>query len=205
MLKVGLTGGMGSGKSTVAKIFQILGVPVYFADIEAKRIINTDPKIQKEITSYFGEKSFVGGKLNKQYISANIFSDRARINHLNSIIHPATIRDANDWMAKQTFPYAIKEAALIFEAGSEVYLDNVIGVSSPLPLRLKRIQSRDNLAVDEILLRMSNQMDEDLKMQQCDFVIYNDEENMLIPQVLELHSKLLQLSSSTTSVDLTSF
>jgi len=195
MLKVGLTGGIGSGKSTVAKIFEVLGVPVYYADDAAKHIMNTDAELREKIISTFGAGSYVNNELNRPYIASIVFENTEKLALLNSLTHPATIRDAERWMRQQTSPYVIKEAALIFESGSAENLDYVIGVFSPLPLRIKRIMERDNVTRDEVMKRMSRQIDEDIKMRLCDKVIVNDEQQLVITQVLALHQQLLSMGS----------
>ncbi len=193
MLRVGLTGGIGSGKSTVAKIFEVLGIPVYYADTAARRLMNEDEELKKKIIEHFGKGSYADGQLNRPYISSLVFNDKEKLEFLNSLTHPATIFDANKWMLKQTSPYAIKEAALIFESSSAEHLDHIIGVYTPTPLRIQRIMQRDKITEEEVLQRMKRQMDEDSKMRLCDFVIINDEQHLLIPQVLQLHEKLLAL------------
>ena len=195
MLKVGLTGGIGSGKSTVAKIFEVLGVPVYYADDAAKHIMNTDAELREKIISTFGAGSYVNNELNRPYIASIVFENTEKLALLNSLTHPATIRDAERWMQQQTSPYVIKEAALIFESGSAENLDYVIGVFSPLPLRIKRIMERDNVTRDEVMKRMSRQIDEDIKMRLCDKVIVNDEQQLVITHVLALHQQLLSMGS----------
>lgn len=194
VLKVGLTGGIGSGKSTVAQIFEVLGIPVYYADIEAKRLMNENPELISAIIKLFGEKAYSNYHLDRKYISSIVFSDPIKLEQLNAIVHPGTKKDSEAWMQKQTTPYAIHEAALIFEAKVNDRLDHVIGVSSPEDLRIKRAMERDDVSRDEVMKRMSHQLDENSKMSKCDFVLVNDEEQLLIPQVLELHKKLIGLS-----------
>jgi dephospho-CoA kinase len=194
MIKVGLTGGIGSGKTTVAKIFELLGIPVYYADDGAKRIMNEDEDLKMVIQKQFGKEAYQNGELSRGYLSAKVFTDPFQLEILNSIVHPATIRDAAKWMAQQKTSYTIKEAALIFESGSAEQLDYVIGVYAPAPLRIKRAMERNHLKYEEVQLRMNKQLDENMKMKLCDFVIYNDEQQLLIPQVIALHKKLLSLS-----------
>ena len=194
MVRVGLTGGIGSGKSTVAQIFEVLGIPVYYADISAKKLMNEDAELRSAITTIFGEQAYVNNILDRKYISSIVFSDPAKLQQLNALVHPATKKDGEAWMYQQTSPYAIHEAALIFEAKVSDRLDLVIGVSSPIELRIKRAMGRDKINRDEVLKRMDQQLDEELKMSKCDFVLINDEQQLLIPQVLELHKKLIQLS-----------
>ena len=195
MLKVGLTGGIGSGKSTVAKIFEVLGVPVYYADAAAKHIMNTDAELRENIITTFGSRSYVNNELNRPYIASIVFENTEKLALLNSLTHPATIRDAERWMQQQTSPYVIKEAALIFESGSAENLDYVIGVYSPLPLRIKRIMERDLVTRDEVIKRMNRQIDENIKMRLCDKVIVNDEHELVVTQVLSLHQQLLSMGN----------
>ena len=192
MFRVGITGGIGSGKSTVARIFEILGIPVYYADQAARRLMNEDEALKQNIITHFGSGSYRDGQLDRSYLGEIVFKDKEKLHQLNAITHPATIRDANDWMQKQNSPYTIKEAALIFESGSAEYLDYVIGVFAPLPLRLKRIMQRDKTSREDVLHRMSRQIDEDIKMKLCDAVLLNDEQQLLVPQVIKLHELLLE-------------
>jgi dephospho-CoA kinase len=193
VLKIGLTGGIGSGKSTVAKIFEVLGIPVYYADEAARNLMNTDIELRTAIIKNFGEESYINGELNRKYLASQVFNDNYKLDLLNSITHPATINDAKEWMLKQNAPYTIKEAALIFEAGSAEGLDYIIGVYAPQSLRMKRVMDRDNISREEVLKRMNRQVNEEMKMKLCDFIIYNDEQQLVIPQVLALHEKFLSL------------
>ncbi len=194
MLRIGLTGGIGSGKSTVAKVFETLGIPVFYADEAAKELMNSDPILKEKIIHAFGKESYKDEKLDRQYLATLVFNDPEKLNLLNSIVHPATIEDAEKWMQQQTCPYSIKEAALIFESGAQKGLDHVIGVSAPEPLRILRTMNRDQITKAEVVARMNRQMDENVKMKLCDFIITNDEQELLIPQVIALHEKLLKMS-----------
>jgi dephospho-CoA kinase len=193
MLKVGLTGGIGSGKTTVAKIFELLNVPVYYADDAAKRIMNDDESLKSKIKTHFGDQSYLNGELNRRFIASQVFNDNHKLELLNAMVHPVTMSDALHWFQQQTTPYAIKEAALLFEAGAAEHLDLIIGVFAPRELRIKRTVDRGELNREEVVKRMNRQIDEDIKIKLCDFVLKNDEEQLLIPQVLELHQKLLSL------------
>jgi dephospho-CoA kinase len=192
MLRVGLTGGIGSGKSTVAQIFEVLAVPVYYADQAARDLMNKDPELKEKIISTFGYQSYKEGKLDRQYIANLVFSDKVKLDLLNSIVHPATIRDGELWMQKQTSRYAIKEAAIIFESGLEKYFDYIIGVTAPESLRIQRVTARDQTTAEEVRQRLQQQMDESEKMSKCDFVINNDCVQALLPQVLLIHETLLK-------------
>ncbi|MET0462898.1 MAG: dephospho-CoA kinase [Chitinophagaceae bacterium] len=195
MIKIGLTGGIGSGKSTVARIFEVLGIPVYYADDAAKRVMNENPAVKQDLLKYFGNESYTAeGLLNRPYIAAQVFGNPEKLALLNSISHPATIADSEQWMARQTAPFAIKEAALLFESGSASNLDYIIGVYSPTPLRILRTMHRDNITREEVLQRMKRQINETVKMKLCDFVVKNDEQELLIPQVVELNEKFRSLT-----------
>ena len=192
MLKIGLTGGIGSGKSTVAAIFEVLGIPVYRADDASKRLLQDDPELRASVIQHFGAAVYPNGILNRKYLADRVFSDPHQLAILNNLVHPATIRDAREWMAQQTAPYVIKEAALIFETGSDEDLDKVIGVYSPAALRVRRVMERDGVTREEVISRMNRQISETVKMRLCDYVINNDGQEMVIPQVLKLHEIFLQ-------------
>jgi dephospho-CoA kinase len=198
MLKIGLTGSIGSGKTTVAKIFELLNVPVYYADDASKRLYHTDQDLIKNIKKHFGEDVYTGEQLNRSKLAAIVFSDPSRLELLNQLVHPPTIRDAVRWMEQQTSPYAIKEAALLFESGSAEGLDYVIGVRAPSHLRIKRAMDRDQLSREQVLSRANRQINDEIKMRLCDFVIENNEQELLIPQVLELHGKFLKIAKQDT-------
>jgi dephospho-CoA kinase len=196
LLKIGLTGGIGSGKTTIAKIFEQLGTPVYYADLRAKSIIEEDGMVRNAIIRTFGEQSFMDGKYNRSYISSIVFNDVEKLSLLNQIVHPAAIADAAAWMEKQNSSYVIKEAALLFESGSHKHLDKIIGVTSPTHLRLKRTALRDGISEEEVMKKIELQMPDEEKMALCDFVVVNNEKDMMLPQVLQLHSVLMELSNS---------
>jgi dephospho-CoA kinase len=199
MLKIGLTGGIGSGKSTVARVLELLGIPVYYADDRAKMLMNTDAGLRQHIITAFGDGAYTGDKLNRKYIASVVFNDKEKLKLLNSFVHPATIADSEKWMQSQTTPYAVREAALIFESKVNLQLDYVVGVSAPLLLRIQRLTERDTVSPEEIEKRISSQMNEDEKMALCDFVIMNDEMQPVIPQVITLHEKFLRLAAEKKS------
>jgi dephospho-CoA kinase len=195
MLKVGLTGGIGSGKTTIAKIFELLNVPVYYADEASKRLYHTDKDLIANIKKHFGENIYTNEQLNRSKLAAIVFNDPGKLELLNQLVHPPTIRDAEEWMKKQTAPYVIKEAALLFESGSASGLDFIIGVQAPSHYRIKRVMERDGIKREDVISRANRQIDEDIKMRLCDFVIVNNDQELVIPQVLELHSKFLKMAA----------
>lgn len=190
MRKIGLTGGIGSGKSTVARVFGLLGIPVYYADEASKRLYHTDPELMEALKLHFGGDIYLENRLNRPKLAAIVFNDPLKLELLNSLVHPRTIRDAAEWMQRQDAPYLIKEAALLFETGSVAGLDLVIGVQAPRALRLQRAMQRDGSSREDVLARMDRQLDEGIKMKLCDFIIRNDEQEPVIAQVLALDRKL---------------
>jgi dephospho-CoA kinase len=196
MLRIGLTGGIGSGKTIVAKIFELLDIPVYYADEASKRLYHTDKELMMNIKKHFGEEVYTNDQLNRSKLAEMVFNSPEKLELLNNLVHPPTIRDAEQWMARQTTPYIIKEAALIFESGSAAGLDYVIGVTAPQSLRINRVMDRDGFSREDILSRMDKQINEEMKMRLCDFVINNDEQELIIPQVLELHASFLKMAEA---------
>ncbi len=196
MIKIGITGGIGSGKSTVAQFFTVLGIPVYAADEAGKRLMNENETVKNQVKKLFGEAAYSNGILNRKFIADIVFTNEEKLAQLNAIVHPATLQDADDWMNSQHSPYAVKEAAIMFESGAHEHLDYIIGVAAPTPLRIQRAMQRDNATREQVIARMSRQINETIKMRLCNFIIYNDEQQLLIPQVLQLHSTLLQLSKN---------
>jgi dephospho-CoA kinase len=183
---IGLTGGIGSGKSVVAKIFTTLGIPVFNADEEAKHMMQSNQEMKFKLIEQFGSSIYDASGLQKEKLAAIVFNDPYQLQLLNAIVHPVTIQAAKNWAAKQNSPYVIKEAALIFESGAADGLFKVIGVTAPLSLRLQRVMHRDGVSKEQVEARMQHQISDTIKMRLCDYVIENSNQQMLIPQVLEL-------------------
>lgn len=194
-LRIGLTGGIGSGKTTVATIFELLGIPVYNADAASKRLYQTNKELRSALKKHFGEEVYTGDQLNRSHLAKIVFNNAEKLELLNQLVHPLTIQDAEEWMQRQTTPYAVKEAALLFESGSARGLDYIIGVQAPKHLRTRRVMDRDGVSREEVESRMQRQIDADIKMRLCDFVIHNNEQELVIPQVLSLHEKLTELAN----------
>ena len=183
---IGLTGGIGSGKSVVAKVFATLGIPVFNADDEAKRIMQSSTEIKTKLIEQFGTDIYNAHGLDKEKLASIVFNDSFQLQLLNAIVHPVTIQAAKDWAAKQTSPYVIKEAALIFESGAADGLFKVIGVTAPISIKIHRVMQRDGITKDQVDARMRNQISDTIKMRLCDYVIKNNNQQMVIPQVLEI-------------------
>ncbi|GAB2477727.1 dephospho-CoA kinase [Algoriphagus taiwanensis] len=195
-LKVGITGGIGSGKSTVCRIFHLLGIPVYSADDRAKWLMEHDYVLQSKIREEFGQQAYTQeGGLNRKYLAEQVFSDPEKVKKINSLVHPAVGLDFENWAKEQQTPYVLKEAALLFETGSASQLDKLINVSSPLKVRVARVLMRDpHRSEAQINSIIDQQMPDEKKNELADFVIKNAENKLLIPQVLEIHQKLLNLA-----------
>ena len=192
ILKIGITGGIGSGKTTVCKIFQTLGIPIYYADDEAKKLYDTDAAMKQEIIAHFGEGVYKNHYFDKDALREIVFNDIEKLKVLNSIVHPRVKIHADDWMQKQTAPYAIKEAALMIESASNLSLDKLILVSCPLEKRIVRVIKRDHTSHNEAMNRANKQLSDEEKRKFCDYEILNDDEHLVIPQVLKLHEELLK-------------
>jgi dephospho-CoA kinase len=197
MLKIGITGGIGSGKTTVCKVFELFGIPVFYADTVAKSIMHTDPVLKKQILNTFGEKSyFDNGELNRPYISSIVFKEESELDKLNALVHPAVFRAFDSWLANNIdAPYIIKEAALLFETESYKMCDLTILVISPEVSRIRRIKVRDGISTEEILLRMDKQFSDEQKKILADHILINDESRLLIPQILNLHQQFLKIGN----------
>lgn len=193
-LQIGITGGIGAGKSLICRIFHCLGIPVYDADGHAKELMTTDVILISNIKKEFGELSYnTDGTLNRNYLSSAVFDDSEKLSKLNSLVHPQVGADYNRWVEKhRNYPYVMKEAALLFEAGSDKLLDKVIVIHAPEELRIQRVIARDpHRSRDQVRAIMSKQMPEAQKMEKADFIILNDEKELVVPQVLELHNQFL--------------
>ncbi|MBS1683071.1 MAG: dephospho-CoA kinase [Bacteroidetes bacterium] len=190
-LRIGVTGGIGSGKSLVCKIFSSLGIPVYDADSRAKKLMNEDALLCDQIKKKFGAESYVNGLLNREYLSRYVFNDSQKLQELNELVHPRVLEDSERWIIKnKEATYIIKEAALLFESGSYKTLDKIIVVSAPEELRVKRVLLRDRGRTKEDVAKIiSNQMNEQEKTSRADFIIRNDESTLVVPQVLNLHER----------------
>lgn len=194
-LRVGVTGGIGSGKSTVCRMIETLGIPVYDADTWAKWLIEHDEQTKKGIIDLFGQEAYDdAGVYQRKWISGIVFQDAEKLAALNALVHPAVERHSSDWQEEQArlgVPYTVKEAALMMESGSYRHLDFIIVVTAPEHLRVQRVVQRDHVTEAQVLARIRQQMPESEKVKRADFVIYNDEQQMLIPQVWEAHKTIL--------------
>ena len=191
MKVVGLTGGIGSGKNTVSNMFKELGVPVYIADLEAKKLMATSKVIKHKLIDLFGPKAYEDKELNKTFIAVKIFNDKAYLEKMNAIIHPKVAIHFKNWLKKQTTKYVIKEAAIIFEHNMQSQYDYIITVIASEEERIKRILKRDNTSKEKILSIMKHQISDQEKVKMSDFVILNDKLDLTKEQVLKIHNTIL--------------
>ena len=191
MIVVGLTGGIGSGKSTIAEMFRELGVPVYNSDERAKLLMNTSKKIKKQLVELLGKKAFLDDKLNKAFIAKKVFNDANLLEQLNHIVHPVVRKDFIKWMKKQNAAYVIQETALLFENNTQDLYDIVILITAPKELRIERVLSRDETSKDQIMARMNNQLDDEVKVELANLVIENIDLKSTALKVLKVHEAIL--------------
>ncbi len=192
---VGLTGGIGSGKTTVAKVFKTLNIPVYNSDIEAKKLMNSNSKIKKQLISEFGNNVYVNNILNKKYLANIIFNNKQKLEIVNSIVHPVVKEHFKKWASLQTSPYVIKENAILFESGMQKDVNSIITVISPIEIRIQRVINRDNTTYKDVNARIKNQISDEEKIKKSDFVIINDDKQLIIPQILAIHNKIIELGN----------
>lgn len=197
MLKVGITGGIGSGKTTVCKVFELLGIPVFYADDVAKSIMQTDQVLKTALLDTFGENSYTkDGMLNRAYISSIVFNDKQELEKLNSLVHPAVLRAFDNWVLNQhESPYVIKEAALLYESGGFKMCNKSILVIAPTLIKMNRVKLRDGVSEEDIQLRMNRQFSDEIKIKYADHILNNDEKQLLIPQIIQLHQQFLLIGS----------
>lgn len=194
-LKMGITGGIGSGKSLACELFALLGIPVYNADARAKELMVESSDLVEGIKARFGRSVYDGqGHLNRRILADKVFGDEEALHALNALVHPAVFEDAEQWFRRQTAPYALKEAALIYETGAERWLDGVIVVTAPVRLRLKRVHQRDGHSYGEIRKRMERQWSDRERLKKADFVIRNNERQSLVEQVWTVHRSILTMA-----------
>ncbi len=193
MLKVALTGGIGSGKTTVARIFELLGVPIYYSDERARELMHTDTELVAQIKSAFGDESYCKGELDRSFLASKVFSDETALDQLNALVHPAVLKDQLKWIATLHSPYCIIESALIFEIKKEDFFDKIITVWAEDELRIKRVMERDKTDRNLVLKRLNSQLDQEIKKSKSDFLIDNNGQLSLIRQVSDIHSKISQL------------
>lgn len=193
MIKIGVTGGIGSGKSTACRIFSLLGIPCYDSDREAKRLMNTDPSLKNRISNLLGPKAYTPQGLDRTYVADRVFEHPDLLQQLNAIVHPAVADDFARWAETQQAPYVIEESAILFESGADHGMDRTIAVVAPEAIRIRRVCHRDQRNEAAVKARIANQMSDKERARRADYLLKADEQELLIPQILKLHHHLLSL------------
>ena len=193
MIKVGITGGIGSGKTMVCKMFELLGISVYYSDEESKKLLDADGKVKEQIIKTFGNAILnEAGNIDRKKLSETVFGDKEKLTLLNGIVHPAVAKHFEEWVKMHSSDkYILKEAAILFESGANRLVDKVITVTAPVSLKIQRAMQRDNITEEQVVSRMKNQWSDEEKIKQSQFVIFNNEDQLLIPQVLKIHELLI--------------
>ncbi len=196
MLKIGVTGGIGSGKTLVCKVFSVLGIPVFNADQEAKNVINSDKEVIYEIKQLFGKDIYADQQIDARKLAGIIFNNKEAIQQVNSLVHPKVRELFKSWCNQYEYmPYVIQEAAILFETDAYKQLDFTINVHASEETRINRVMMRDQVSKEKVLERMNNQIKDDVRLKLADFTIYNENESMILPQILEIHKKFKQIEN----------
>lgn len=192
MMKVAVTGGIGSGKSVVCSVFNKMGIPVFNADFEAKQIVNYNETIKQKLIALFGADIYQqNGTIHRKKLADIIFNDKIALQNVNAIIHPAVYKAFQNWANIQKAPFVIQEAAIVFENGHTDRFDKIITVAAPIELKVERCIKRDGISKELVLERMKNQLPDDYKIEHSDFVVVNDNKQMILPQIIEIYNKLV--------------
>lgn len=191
MIKVGITGGIGSGKTTICRMFSVLGVPVFVADVAGKQLMNEDPLLREQIIRLFGQAVYLpDGTIDRKYLAGIVFNDASSLEKLNAVVHPAVHKAFNEWVLKQRAPYVLHEAAILFESGFSQMMDFTIAIVTEEDERIARVMKRDKISEELVRQRIKNQFTDEQRIQLADFIISNNESDLVIPQVLKIDKKI---------------
>lgn len=190
-MKLGITGGIGSGKTSVCKVFNVLGIPVFYADAEASKIMDDDDRIKLELNRLAGKEIYIDGKLDRQELASLMFGNKELLKNVNSLVHPAVFEYFKEWAENQSAPYVIMEAAILFESGGSNHVDRVATVFATVEERIARVTRRNLLSRDQVMERIKNQMDDETKIRLSDYTINNSENEMIIPSILKIHEDII--------------
>jgi dephospho-CoA kinase len=193
-MKIGITGGIGSGKTSVCRVFNVLGVPVFSADLEARKIMDTDYNIIEKVRTIAGKDVYSTGTLNRKELAELIFNDENLLREINGVVHPVIFKNFLSWEKSVSAAYVIMEAAILFESGASELVERVITVVAPVEERIDRVVRRNNMTREQVLDRIKNQMDDNEKIRLSDYVIYNSEHEMIMPSILKIHEEILSLT-----------
>ncbi len=192
-MKIGVTGGIGSGKTSVCRVFNVLGIPVFSADAEARRIMDSDPIVMEQVRKIAGKDVYSQGILDRAGLASIIFNDEKRLSEINNLVHPVIFNNFRKWAEESGAPYVIMEAAILFESNASFVVDKIITVIAPIEERIERVTRRNMLDRDQVLERIKNQMDDQYKIKHSDWVINNSENEMIIPDILKIHEEILKM------------
>lgn len=193
MLSVGLTGGIGSGKSTVCAVLRVLGVPVFDADASGKHLLANDPDLRRSVVGRFGEAAYPGGRLDRAFLARTVFADAEALAALNALVHPAVRSAYKAWATEQQAAYTVMESALLADTGGHRAFDRIIVVTAPEPLRVARVVKRDGVGEEQVRARVRNQVGEEERLRIADFVVHNDDARLVIPQIIAIHRSLQEI------------
>jgi dephospho-CoA kinase len=193
-MKLGVTGGIGSGKTSVCKVFNVLGIPVFSADYEARKIMDSDEEIIEKVKTISGKNVYSSGYLNRVELAQLIFNNEKLLGEINAVVHPVVLEKFIAWEISATSPYVIMEAAILFESGASELVDRVVSVVAPVEERIERVIRRNSLTREQVLDRIKNQMEDDERIRLSDYVIYNSEHEMVIPAIIHIHEEMLALT-----------
>jgi dephospho-CoA kinase len=192
--RLGVTGGIGSGKTTVCRIFRVLGVPVFVADAAAREVMNNDPGIRDRINSIAGKDLYSGGELDRMELARLIFNRPEMLKSVNAVVHPVVLQIFSKWADESDAPYVIMEAAVLFESKADSYVDRVVSISAPVEERIARVMGRNELSREQVIERIKNQLEDDEREEQSYYVINNADNEMIIPEILKIHEDMLRLA-----------
>jgi len=194
-LRLGITGGIGSGKTTVCRVFQVLGIPSFMADEEAKELMNTNPALRKKINSIVGKDLYVNGTLDRQELARLIFNNSLMLNSVNETVHPFVFEEFDRWAGKSDAPYVIMEAAILFESDAYKLVDKIISITAPIEERIARVMGRSELTRSQVIDRVNSQLKDEERIQGSDYVINNSDTELIIPEILKIHEDMLRLAA----------
>lgn len=192
--RLGVTGGIGSGKTTVCRIFKVLGIPVFVADTVARELMQNDQDIRTELKQITGNDLYISGSLDRKELARLIFNRPDLLRRVNAAVHPSVLRRFDEWASEEVAPYVIMESAILFEAGADTLLDRVVTISAPVEERIARVMGRNDLSREEVIGRINNQLEDEEREEQSYYVINNSDNEMIIPEILKIHEDMLRLS-----------
>ncbi|MHC1731760.1 MAG: dephospho-CoA kinase [Bacteroidales bacterium] len=192
--RLGITGGIGSGKTTVCRIFKVLGIPVFVADNIAKELMHSDGDIRTRLNQVAGKDLYVSGSLDRKELARIIFNRPDLLRRVNEAVHPSVLRQFDEWASGEDAPYVIMESAILFEAGADALVDRVATISAPVEERIARVMGRNDLSREEVIGRINNQLEDEEREEQSYYIINNSDNEMIIPEILKIHEDMLRLA-----------